>query len=1583
MPKFPLSSMAQYVIRNPFTTAAAVFTPIFAKNEDRGYFRTALVTTPIIFASGEIFPRLFGGVRDLGKASAETRNLLQKSEKWMRFEQTTFNDLNTLFKTPGVSSNTIDRALSSYLVSERRSRDFLKEQKVLSRYFNRRFVKTNDLIGKANMGDLDALARVAEIEQLQNTKGRLISNALHVSRRSSLTPLEWSEEPAGLLPDLSNEQMIEMFQKYEGRPEFVRNLKNRLREVGRLNYGGALEVSPPTALETINTELAFGFGDVAEQRLKAQAPGMYEALQTAQERGFIKNIEMQVEVAKDTSGKVLSGEVGRVFNVTVSRRQGEHLKQLVIPVVDPATGSVRLGGNAIGVGNYVIGPDAAPHRIDEWIAKQLAENPKFTNEQLQEEIAAHAYWQAGDPLDARRISELKSLEGESAIMNRRAIKLRSYGAGVTKLPLFDVAGKNVSFYDFEYNAPNKVKFIRDLLNSNRFTSMGSEAGIYEGRFQLREAANLSPLGIPSAEKQDPLWRSVTKEFQLATPSGLPDEARPNWRSTAWELLTGSPDLPGAKFTVASLAPQDRTVFSELPEKLADLEAQRGSIIQKFMDRKMSQADATAMYEDVLHMYQSGEQGVIANLGRMGETGFLMNEQFANNFQVESTYKYNLDELGVKAGDYVDPSDVIGFNQGNRVLPKFTGQVLDVSKGTEGEFVVNIRHALPMQGAKLDIAGIKGMVPVTPTNEHFNQLRQLMNSYYHRTGAGDIIPENVNVLAPAEYFANKVDPAHAYLGIGSDIVSRLEAAGAGEVASEYLTQMGKEGITFQAGQLVIDASKNVVKDTEAANRLLRLSEINEAFFAKAGEAIRNAGGYQDPVLSAFVHSGKDLGNFMMRNQLPAIGFTWDHSMANVPRFSSISYDIETYMALGGNWRGLKAMRNRLKTVSGGDPQQAREFLSYFMGGDFSKEMGVTVPIREAFQSRGSLTQAGNLAGSIFDPSIESYKKNFRLDLGGGRYLPIPGTEAYGAEGSMFGPGEYAPKMWRHHLQDLAFATTPEAAAEAEAKVRSAYLEEFGIGKGSALRPHQFDPLAVPGFLSTSAEQGDPFVARVSQEWVGKVRSRRLRQALMAGEDVVGMIQRQPTNELLYMKYRLDPNMQGTMDVAVPEQVSRSLMGDQDKDLINNILFDANLRTENGKLVVAGAAGQLEREAAEEALESMGEKQMKQLAIWQSIKGDEEIAARAALDWEAGSLTEKAQKFAKAVANRTGVAVNRTAGASIGAYSNVLTEMVEDMVRNPAMMRDPDLVQRLKTGLFDIRQAPISARKAHVSFGLEEAMMKIALLRQGLSSENPETAFGKIHTTLLSLTENLMKTGKESNEYKYWAVQGAEDLKLWAAHRSDKARLMAAAFTASGERAERILPQVFREGLGEVLGPIHGGRMATESATRLGMVTDSITARAGAAYSNATGKVGAIFAKHGGKMAAGLGALAALGIALTPKMTPVASFSRGSGNKYRPEERMGVSDHVPGEPVPGLMAPSTPPRRIIPARNNVRTSVVAPMGQTSDLSVRMRAEDQSRAAETARQIAQIPGAGDSNVTINYRDRTKLRSLRTREKIREINA
>lgn len=1532
MPKFPISKLAQYAIRNPFTAAASVFAPIFAKNEDRGYFRTALITTPIVFAAGTTVPKLFGGVRDLGNAVLETRNVLQKAEKWTRFEQPNFHTMDALFKDSTVSQNTIERQLSSYLVSERRSRDFLKEQNQLSKYFNRRLVKTNDLISKAEMGNEKALARLAEIETLHATKGRLITNAMHVARRSSLTPLEWASEPSGVAPFVAggelNSWMASTFEAYKGRPEFIRTLRNRLRGINKLSYRGTIEKSEGSVpLSTFNSTLQFvpedeldmlPAGDKASLLLKEQAPEAYGYLQKAKERGNVGRIDIEWADA------VVGGDTGRILNVKINRTG--NVKPLVIPIVDPITGQVRSNANAIGVGRHVIGPDGKSYRVDEWVSKMLAEQSHFTNEELEQDIAANAYWAAADPMDDRIIS---SMEG-ALDMSPQAIKLRSLGASVTKQKLFDIGEDHpVSFYDYEFGAKHEVKFVRQLLNENRFILMGSESG--KGRFQLRQASTLSPMGITGAAKQDPTWRSVTKAVNLSAPGGLPSEAVPNWRSTSWEGLTGSSELNRAQFTIASINPQDRAILEQThPE-----------------------------------------------FGRMGETGWVINENFADKFKVSSVSKYNLDELGVKAGDTLSTESVMGFNNGERVTPRFKGVVQDVSRDSDG-FVVNVKHELGMQGAKLDIAGVKGMVPVTPTNEHFQQMRQAVNDLYSRTGRSDFIPATVNTFAPAEYFAEKIEPVQGYLGIGSELTSRLRSAGREDLTTEYLQKMQAEGVSYNGA--LIDTVTTPLSDKDASAKLLRLSEISEEFFTKAGDALKIAGGYHDPVLDAFVKYGKDLGNFMLKNQLPASGYSWDHSLINAPSMASVGYDVETYMRLGGNIRGLKAIRNRLQTVSGGDPTQSLDFMKYVMGGDYNQEMGVTVPLKEAFQSFGSPTEATNRAGSIFDPSVAAYENNFRVDLGNGKFLPVPGTKAYGAEASMYDPGKYQSRSWQNTIRDIARDNTPERAAE----VIEEYKKQFGAGKGSAIRPYEFDPMGVSGVLSIGAEGEDPFLAKISPEIAAEVRSQSLRKHLLEGGQAVGVIHRQPTNQLPYLRYQVDESLAGTRDIVTSERLARALMGDQDKDTVNALFFDAHIRMENNKAIVEKAANKMEREAAEEAVEAMakGGKQHIQLEAWESVKGTSEVA-RFNTRFELSGLKARAEKFATGVKNRIGVAVNRTAGSAIGSYSNLLTEMTENMARNSVVMRDTSLSARLNAGLFDIRQFPISARKAHVGFDLERAMQSLDQLKRGMANQNTQAATDQLHSSLLTMTKTLL--GEDDPAHQYWKTQGAEDLKAFVSGRSEQASLAAKLFTMNVDReaplrvgAERIISEAFQDIEG-TLGAIHGGRMADVSASKIGIMSEYLGNKGKQAVSSVTGKIGRIFAEHGTGMALGIGALAALGIALTSRTPAMATFSRVSSNRYRPEDRLGVADSIPGEPISGQMAPSRPPRTVTQAQPGVRTTVIAPMGNTSDLSVRMKATDQSRAAETSRLIAQIPGNGDTNVTINYRDRTKLASLRTREKIR----
>jgi len=1587
MPKVQFAKLAQFVTRNPYTTAAAIFAPMFASNEDRGYFRTSLITTPIVFAAGEFAPRLFSGVRDtLRYASGvaqDTGNFLQKQERWTRWNTTTFSETRQLFRQKEVPQNIRDRALSAMLVSERRSRNFDAEMKSLDRYFKNRFYAPTELIGKSLAGDERAMNVMREINALHESKGRLLVNAMSEARRASMTPEEWLSQPSGIPEDVPSTRLNEWIgQEYSkwlnparpesSRLEYVKTLKNRLRGIKDLNYAGTIagdfNLTPPSGVDKLLLDFNDISSNAASRALYSQDPATFENLKRAYERGTIGPVTLDMQLSDD----VTKGVTGRVLSARVTRTGNFKGEALNIPVVDRATGSVRLAGGAKGVGKWVIGPDGNPYTISEWTSKMLAEQSHLTTKQLSEEIAGFSYWIAGDPRDAHRMAELEMMgEQGQGIYNEMATKIRSYAADITGLPLF--GGQRV----FDLKPEEKMGIYSKIMNSDRYIAMGSENRLREFGFQLKEAAFLNPLATPGALKQDPFWRALTKEIQLE----VPEARRFGMTSDAWSKMFGFSELPAAEAELALLGPDVRSIFGNLPAQASEMIPE---LALRMSNRGYSPEVIEKMTNYMSGVYNAGGESAFKFLN-MGETTFVPTAKFAEGLQLGMTSSYNVDELGVKVGDQVRLDRVLGFNRSVPVTPTYGGEVVDVFQNDMGGWKVNVRGHLPPSGAKWDVAGVKGMGSSgIMSEEQQGFLTEAINRFYELTGTGDRISPTASMFAPAEYVAEKMTPDMYYLAQGRNVMRRLEAEAnplLRSVAQSYQSEMKSLGLSVTADKIAINTSGWSTANEAMAERINRISSITENMFARAGEAIRAAGGASDPVLNAYVHGGKNFGDYMRMNSLSAVVTAWDHARANVPAFMTLSGDVNTYLEAEGKIGMIGAIQSRVNTRSGGDVQQAIEFAKRVMTGKGGDLSDVVVDINDAFPGgRQSLTTPGGRAGSIFDPSLPQYQKNFMVKVGD-RTIPVPGTGAYGAEANLFGTAKsasgagYASYQWQHIIQDMAGETNPERLAELEKQLTESFKSHFVYGKGSVVRPYQVDPVSVPGFLAAGPES-EPFRVGLSPESISRLRNKRLRASLAEGGEVLGFLNRQPTNATPYVRFYRDSSLAGAQ-FSVSERLSRYLSGDLDKDLANAVLIDANVRMQNNKMIIASAANASERAAAEEAIEYLQSgRQEKMMGIWEKIYGVEEVAGMRG-PWSPKSMADVTSKYAGAIANRTGTAISRTAGGSVGEFSNILTQMMTQIARSP-MTEDLDATSALVSGLYAIRQAPITAQKSPV-MSLEVAKGYTARLRSALNITNPEGAAGALHKTILDMTAALK--GTEGSEYQYWAGEGAKHLEMFANART-RTGILSGKWATMARADDQALSEIFGIGADVVLGGAHGGRisMATETAAQAGTIAKGLLARGRAVADTATGKAARIFEKHGGVLALGVGIMAAAGIAMT-RATPVATFGQRSGNKYRPEAHIAVPDTIPGEPVPGIMAPQGPPIRQHVSSRGVRRGVVAPLAYTSDVEVRMKATDWSRASETARRISMIPGSSESNITVNYRDKTRLRSLRTRDRIREM--
>ena len=77
-----------------------------------------------------------------------------------------------------------------------------------------------------------------------------------------------------------NEWLQAQYNEFKGRPDFVRTLKNRLREIKNLNYSGTTDVAVSgLASSTIESTLDFEFDDAAQAAFKHQAPGAFAELE--------------------------------------------------------------------------------------------------------------------------------------------------------------------------------------------------------------------------------------------------------------------------------------------------------------------------------------------------------------------------------------------------------------------------------------------------------------------------------------------------------------------------------------------------------------------------------------------------------------------------------------------------------------------------------------------------------------------------------------------------------------------------------------------------------------------------------------------------------------------------------------------------------------------------------------------------------------------------------------------------------------------------------------------------------------------------------------------------------------------------------------------------------------------------------------------------------------------------------------------------------------------------------------------------------------------------------------------------------
>lgn len=1565
------------------TALASAVAPAFLKDENRGYFRTALVTTPVISALG------FAGAGLVTSASRNSRGGL----RFVRENPFTF------FKGPAAQYKDIRNFLESG------ETDLGAVGSALRNWAD------DAAIDFFTLGDRGAppieysMDKAMELfNRLMPDEGKrtLLTYATEGARLRAASPVQLAGiSQVGPMAAMAESDLRGIVNANRANPKFVQEFSRRLRWAERLKDTGAV-ASPLNFSGESKVPLEFEQGI---EHLAAQRPAVAEALQSALRKGTVESATIIAE-------KVADGRIGRLLGVNLKGSQGT----LNLPIFDPASGTVRVGDEyqRLGVGRRVYSKQGV-FDLDVFVAQNLTQNWGS----LKQDIGRAAYFGGIDPLNEFKMATHN--ESQLATLPEHAMLLRSRAAIPTSLPMFE-GGKT-----FGELAPlERIGLYRQMLGQG-MTRIGSEGGVAKGVFEFAESELYTVGGLPSLAKQTPFYRSFAKELQLAN---IPEGWAPHVTTTAVQGLGGVPEVG---VTLGGISPQMKSLFGDLPGNVLDLPGYEATAIKRIMmdNPGMTVDQARAAWGKISgQLVEPGYLEAARKLGGLGEGGILLHEKFGQ-LGMESRTTTRVSELHIDPNAYktksFGPEQLIGFAGLEPVTSTAPQTFIEGVSSVGGQFELTLRQRYPVEtGAKIDVAGVKGLA-IVAQHEEFSRIRELMNLYGETTGAGVSIPSFANAIAPLHYTQAKAgDPFRLLLEQAAEVSAQVSSSGttmgaafsrigeSPEALAEinnYMFDLASNGIyayqDLHTRHLQFIEDSAFVQASDRAGRMRAVTARTSQFMENIGAlAQQGAPGTQNELFQAFRNSRmSNLTDFMQRNAMAASAAFWDTTRRNVPQLTSATYDLFSEMFRGGNLEGIRDIMSRLEFQ--GDPSRAAEFARHFVGGEFTSPIGKNISITEAAPVGVRLGTMEARAGSIFDPTRADIQENFSLALKepvyariGGRdvevsHVPVLGKAAYGGGTNPFeklGEGlAYGATDYEKSLADVVRAAhNPTMMSEAVSK----YFETtFGVlfGKQGFYRAKGVDPtMAVSGFLQTRASS-DPFAIQIPEQMARRVRDAKVRDALLAGEEMMATVARHPIQSAPYMRVKVVPDAGlGPNMIGMDERIRGLFGADDDKDIINMFFYRKS--------------SQAEREALA-AVNNLNSEQWKSLKTLEMLYGSGEDS-RNIVSAGVKSLPQMVEEGLAAGGSFEGRATQltqRMAGATVGAYSNLLTRLYTNIEMHPTIGINPESRNLLGHLFWAIRQVPISAQKGKMALNPEDPLALWRKLSAGLTSRTEEGArefisgmeevvkgFGKKSIlTEQSATIYSQMTGKPG-------IAGQEVSALEDLLASEKTRALISDFVVNrnvqADRAAALVTRQMESIAPESLYAVSAmyKEMGATFPYLQGMVKET---RSGKLVSRALGAINIITREAAGTagkatlpiLALGFGAAAAAAVVTTSMKTPMparAAFSRGAGD-FRPEDRVATTDLVPGQAMAGSMSSVNPPRRQLPVQRGTGSTMVAPMRQRNDLEVRLKAQDRRDTTEVQRMISQVSGnSGISNVNVNYRNgwRNKMSSLRQRQTIRE---
>lgn len=1605
----------QFVRENPRlsmgSAAAMLLAPAVFKNDQRGYMQTAAVTTPLITAGTIAAPSVVGAFRSQFSKHAKPA-ARRVADQWKATQE-----------RKGVSYEDIRQATQDY---SSQSVPLNIYQDVMRRHYSGRMSKpAADLTPERN-ALTSHLKTILDDTKSPEASRIFLSNAIHSEKLRSLNPeglisyneflkarvpteLHWKTTSgmSPFAPSLSDEEISSAIESQLGNDQFVRGMNSRLQRYTKKKFSflsTEAAYSEDVALPPMSA--LWGKSVEAQMQLKAERPDLYKAVdELTQIPGFDPDrLEMFT------------------INQPVNKIVALKYRDLTIPVVQK-DGSVYVGDNfrRIGISRQVYTEDGV-FKADVYGVEALKAR-RFSFKQIQEELARVNIFGGIDSnedwtsLMAPAGGEFQMTDGGFAIRSRTAVASRLYGFKNTTLKKDGTL--KVEWVGFDkLNPESTERVLQSVPKKHGFTVIGPDSNLGKGTFQLKELENLVPYP-PSVEKQTGQYRAWSKGTKLTKApafseranGGVRDSLAPFFETDYMHKIAPGFETRGVAVRAAGISPAEQALFGFLPESVEELPAYENQAIQILMrEHSIESHQASKAWmelstwlshpENLKAMKHLGNLGEGASIARRGLYG-LGTERIVN-YEVDSSYIKGWQNLyGTPLEDVLPKGStpVLGFQGGDPRVPQghrnYIENVQDMGDGTSR---VVVREVNPFGlGTKVEKNGIKGLVSDVVGSDEMDLIREGLNRYHQATGTGGHVPEGVEIFQPLITAQGKEDAREVGLNILSDTFRRLDQVGELNQVQSYVGQFEERGYHYNRSTGKLSTAG---KDAQWAET----SKLIESFFEDISQRIKEKKIAGDSFMQHYAGARESTyADFAHRYADPGTMYAWDSTMESVPQQVKVTQDMLTQLTARGYHGAAGDILDRLHYPDG-DPQMTRQLEKYLKGDTNAIQRSVDYTQALKNGELPDLSSAEGRLGTVFDTGRSEFDENFLVKFPDGTEVPRLGHKAHGGKVNRYGTGGFSASESEKAFRKLTgLYAEGSPSAEASEAARAAYidtLKPFLVGKDSFYRADALDPhMAIGDFLVPHAsslhyEDGsvNPFEMSIGEDLAKKLMDDETRSALSRGEDVFAAVARHPVSDMPFYKVTIDKRLNYTNAVGIGEGSRALHMADYDKDTMYAFFMKKGSAGAAEAAAAVSGENPLQRSNLEfqRFLEGMGDDpaayfQMSQEHLNALDKNLQDLGVESETIKKLKPLFGKEGRFRKPMYDLDQAILARSTSKSIGAFSNNLTEALIALENNRNVTSVEDKQKLARFFFTSMRQGPISSSKlkGDATMSYSQAMGISESLQKGLENDDFDKFYGVIGE--LAQAQDRASDRAVFNNWK------AANRDLFKAYHSGYDREAVAQATkvlvTSADRAQTVKSLGMDEGL---LGYVQAasrteeeaqtvtggaaGAAAQMSAETLGMWNRMKTAATESRSAFRESKAGLI-------VGAGVALAMVAGVATTSIARRGAEpvFGRDSGSRYRPEEGAGVSDQTPGGAMEGSRA-ARPRRTLIPSLPQTRTATVAPLGETADLDVRMRAQDRSRAQETAKTLRRIATDGDSNVTINYQSQ-KRTSLRSRERMRDV--